>query len=135
MRVSYSCDGVQFKRPQRRKESATLNEQAQPFALVVRFTVKPGAEQAFDDLVAQTAEKIRKHEPGTLVYACHRVENKPQQRIFYELYRDRAAFDTHENQPHVMHFLSAREALLEATVVDFMTLDDGKTPHQDGQVA
>ena len=67
-------------------------------------------------------------EPGTLVYACHRVEDAPRQRIFYELYRDRAAFDEHERQEYVRHFLAAREALLESTEVDFLTLADGKTP-------
>jgi quinol monooxygenase YgiN len=99
-----------------------------PFALVVRFTVRPGAENSFDDLVAQTTAAIREREPGTLVYACHHVADAPRQRIFYELYRDRAAFDAHEEQSHVKHFLAAREALLDATEVDFMTLADGKTP-------
>jgi quinol monooxygenase YgiN len=99
-----------------------------PFALVVRFTVRPGSEADFDDLIARTTAAIRDREPGTLVYACHRVEGQPRQRIFYELYRDRAAFDMHEQQEHVRHFLAARAALLESTVVDFLTLADGKTP-------
>jgi quinol monooxygenase YgiN len=99
-----------------------------PFALVVRFTVRPGAESEFDDLVSRTAAAIRESEQGTLVYACHQVAEAPRQRIFYELYRDRAAFDIHESQPHVRDFLQAREALLESTEVDFLTLDDGKTP-------
>jgi quinol monooxygenase YgiN len=99
-----------------------------PFALVVRFTVLPGSEEAFDALTATTAIAIRASEPDTLVYACHQVDQAPQQRIFYELYRDRAAFDAHENQPHVRHFLQAREALLDDVAVDFLTLADGKTP-------
>jgi quinol monooxygenase YgiN len=99
-----------------------------PFALVVRFTVLPGSEEAFDALTAATTAAIRASEPGTLVYACHQVDQAPQQRIFYELYRDRAAFDAHENQPHVQHFLQAREALLDDVAVDFLTLADGKTP-------
>lgn len=105
-----------------------MTEDAVPFALVVRFTVRPGAEAEFDNLVAQTAAAIRASEPETLVYACHRVENQPRQRIFYELYRDRAAFEAHERQDHVRRFLSAREPLLESTEVDFLTLADGKTP-------
>jgi len=56
------------------------------------------------------------------------VNGSPRQRIFYELYGDRAAFDEHERQEHVRHFLAAREAFLEATEVDFMALLDGKTP-------
>jgi quinol monooxygenase YgiN len=99
-----------------------------PFALVVRFTVRPGAENDFDELVTTTTAAIREREPGTLVYACHTVTDAPRQRMFYELYRDRAAFDTHEDQPHTKHFLAAREELLEATEVDFLSLADGKTP-------
>lgn len=99
-----------------------------PFALVVRFTVRPGAEADFDDLIARTTAEIREREPGTMVYACHRVDGAPRQRIFYELYRDRNAFDAHEQQEHVRHFLAARDAMLESTDVDFLTLTDGKTP-------
>ena len=105
-----------------------MTEDTSPFALVVRFTVRPEAETEFDDLIARTTAEIRGREPGTLVYACHRVDGAPRQRIFYELYRDRAAFDEHERQEHVRRFLAAREALLESTDVDFMTLVDGKTP-------
>jgi len=101
---------------------------ASPLALVVRFTVRPGAEADFDDLVARTTAAIRHREPGTLVYACHRVEGQPRQRVFYELYRDRAAFEVHEQQEHVQRFLAAREDMLESTVVDRLMLADGKTP-------
>jgi quinol monooxygenase YgiN len=103
-----------------------------PFALVVRFTVRPGSEEDFDDLIGRTTAEIRAREPGTLVYACHRVTYAPRQRKFYELYRDRPAFDAHEQQPYIKHFLAAREALLDATEVDFMALADGKTPASDG---
>jgi quinol monooxygenase YgiN len=99
-----------------------------PFALVVRFALRDGAESAFDQLTASTAAAIRDGEPGTLVYACHRVTGEPRQRVFYELYADRAAFDAHEAQPHVRHFLAAREELLEGFTVDFLTLADGKAP-------
>jgi quinol monooxygenase YgiN len=105
-----------------------MAEDSAPFGLVVRFTVRPGSEEAFDTLTAATTAAIRASEPGTLVYACHRVDQAPRQRVFYELYRNRAAFDAHEGQPHVKHFLQAREALLEGVAVDFLTLTGGKTP-------
>jgi quinol monooxygenase YgiN len=101
---------------------------AHPVALVVRFTVRAGSEAAFDELVAATTAGIRASEPGTLVYACHRVEGAPRERIFYELYCSQGAFEVHEARPHTRHFLAAREALLESTVVDFLSLADGKTP-------
>ena len=105
-----------------------MPDDATPFALVVRFTVRPGSEQAFDRLTEETTSGIREREYGTLIYACHTVEGQPRQRIFYELYRNRAAFEEHEAQEHVRRFLDQRAALLESTEVDFLTLQDGKTP-------
>jgi quinol monooxygenase YgiN len=94
--------------------------------LVVRFTVRAGSEAVFDDLTRRTLVRIREEEPGTLIYTCHEVEGRPQQRIFYELYRDRAAFEVHESQEHVRRFLAERESLLEATEVDFLAPVLGK---------
>ncbi|MGI5337800.1 putative quinol monooxygenase [Streptomyces sp. CA-181903] len=97
------------------------------FGLVVRFTLR-GAEAAegFDTLVARTVQNIRRHEPGTLVYATHRVPDEPHVRVFYELYADRAAFDDHERQPHVRHFLAEREKYVIGTDVTFLERLDGE---------
>lgn len=97
------------------------------FGLVVRFTCKDEASaEAFDRLVGETVEKIRELEPGTLVYATHRVEGQPLQRIFYELYRDREAFDAHEAQEHTKRFLGARDEFLASVEVDWLELQAGK---------
>jgi len=97
------------------------------FGLMVRFTCKDEASAgAFDQLVNETIGKIETQEPGTLVYAVHRVDGQPLQRIFYELYRDRAAFDAHEEQEHVKRFLGAREELLASVEVDWLDLQVGK---------
>jgi quinol monooxygenase YgiN len=97
------------------------------FGLCVRFTcLDADSATRFDQLVAQTVAQIREHEAGTLVYAAHAVAGEPLQRIFYELYRDRAAFDAHEGQPHTRRFLTAREQYLASVEVDFLTLRDGK---------
>lgn len=97
------------------------------FGLVVRFTCKDETSAAaFDELVAATVERIRESEPGTLVYASHRVEGRPLERIFYELYRDRAAFDAHEEQDHTKRFLEARGNYLASVDVDWLELQTGK---------
>ncbi len=82
------------------------------FGLVVRFDLRPGAAGGFDRLVAETLPLIVSTEPGTLVYSTQVVEGEPDVRVFYELYRDRAAFDEHERQEHVRRFLAAREEFL-----------------------
>jgi quinol monooxygenase YgiN len=96
------------------------------FGLVVRFLIKDGHEREFDQLVADTLTGIREREPGTLVYTSHAVEGAPHTRVFYELYRDRDAFDAHEGQGHVRRFLAAREEHVESFTVDFLDLVDAK---------
>jgi quinol monooxygenase YgiN len=97
------------------------------FGLSVRFTCKDeSSAQAYDRLVAETLEGIRAHEPGTLVYATHTVEGQPLQRIFYELYRDNAAFEAHEAAPHTRRYLAERGKYLASTEVDWLTLQGGK---------
>jgi quinol monooxygenase YgiN len=97
------------------------------FGLCVRFTCKDAeSAKGFDALVEETVPEIRANEPGTLVYAVNKVDGKPLERIFYELYRDRAAFDAHEEQPHTKRFLGARGAFLDTYSVDFLSLLAGK---------
>lgn len=97
------------------------------FGLVVRFDLHDErSASAFDELVATTVEQITANEPGTLIYAVHRVEDAPLSRVFYELYRDRAAFDAHEEQPHTKRFLAAREQYLVSHRVEFLDPQVGK---------
>ncbi len=100
---------------------------ASGFGLVVRFTLRDAdAAQAFDELVARTLEGIQRDEPGTSVYAIHRVPGEPNLRIFYELYESRAAFEAHEQQPHTKHFLVEREKYVTRTDVTFLEHVGGK---------
>ncbi|MFF2039015.1 putative quinol monooxygenase [Kitasatospora sp. NPDC058170] len=97
------------------------------YGLVVRFIATDEvAALAFDELAATALEGIRAHEPGTLVYVNHRVPDEPRVRVFYELYADRAAFDAHEAQPHVQHFLAERGQYLESFDVTFLDKVAGK---------
>ncbi|MCF6525581.1 putative quinol monooxygenase [Streptomyces sp. JJ36] len=102
------------------------------FGLMVRFTCKDAAAAAaFDALVEETGEQIRQHEPETLIYTVHRVDGRPLERIFYELYRDEEAFQAHEEQDHVKAFLAAREQYLSATEVDRLDFVSGKGVHRE----
>jgi quinol monooxygenase YgiN len=64
---------------------------------------RPGSEEAFDRLTEEIAAAVREREYDTLIYACHRVEGQPEQRIFYELYRNQAAYQRHQaHEPAVL---------------------------------
>ena len=97
------------------------------FALVVRFQLKAGTEESFDQLVVETTAKIRTEEPGTLLYLCHTVQGSPDARIFYELYRDDEAFQAHEVAQHVRDFHARRRPMMAGPErVEFLGPLDGK---------
>jgi quinol monooxygenase YgiN len=97
------------------------------FALVVRFYLRDEeAAKGFDNLVAETVAKIRESEPGTLIYAIHKVKDAPLSRIFYEVYESREAFDAHERQEHTKRFLDERGRYLTGARVEFLEPATGK---------
>lgn len=97
------------------------------FALFVRFELKDEASAAgFDELVAKTAPLIESEEPGTLHYIVSTVEGAPLSRAFFEVYRDREAFEAHERQPHVKHFLAERGKYLDHHRVELLAPTGGK---------
>lgn len=94
---------------------------------MVRFDLKPGMEADFDKLTTLTLNKIRQHEPGTLLYACHQVDKSPSSRIFYEIYENREAFEKHEGQPYIKDFLRVREQYLASSPrIEILTLFSNK---------
>jgi quinol monooxygenase YgiN len=97
------------------------------FALVVRFELKPGSAEAFDDLVARTLDGIE-GERGTLLYLTTEVTDSPLSRVFVEVYADEEAFAAHEQTSHVREFLAAREAMVESYRVEFLHPVGGKHP-------
>ncbi|WIV59559.1 putative quinol monooxygenase [Amycolatopsis nalaikhensis] len=109
------------------------SEEPAMYALVVRFDLKDDASAAgFDQLVKETGEGIARDEPGTLVYATHRVDGSPLARVFYEVYRDREAFEEHERQPHTLRFLAERDQFIAATRVEFLAPATSKGLPADG---
>ena len=90
---------------------------ARPYGRIQIFTVLDDRVTDFDRLAEETAEQVSTGEPDTLVYVIHLVPNAPMQRIFYEIYRDRAAFDSHESQPYMQRFAAERRSLVLATNV------------------
>jgi quinol monooxygenase YgiN len=90
---------------------------ARPYGRILIFTLLEDRVADFDRLAEQAAEEVRTGEPDTLVYVIHLVPNAPLQRIFYEIYRDRAAFESHEGQPYMQRFVAERRTCVLATNV------------------
>ena len=97
---------------------------ARPYARIVSFTLLDNKVADFDRLVERTVNEVGIREPGTLVYAVHLVPNAPLQRIFYEIYRDRAAFKIHQSQPYMRRFLAELQScVLSANVIEVRLKD------------
>jgi quinol monooxygenase YgiN len=112
--------GDEFGAPARRAGSPapmSAPAPARPYGRILIFTLLDDRVADFDRLAEQTAEEVSAREPDTLVYVIHLVPNAPMQRIFYEIYRDRAAFDSHESQPYMQRFVAERRSCVLATNV------------------
>ena len=91
------------------------------FALVVRFDCRDqAAVSRFDELTAEVVQHITEKEPRTLVYATHSIEGAPLARIFYEIYRNREAFETHEAADHVQRFHARKDPLVVGRRVEHL---------------
>jgi quinol monooxygenase YgiN len=114
--VEAALAGAEFG-PQVNAGGSPAATPARPYGRIVIFTLLDDRVADFDRLAEQAAEEVRTGEPGTLVYVIHLVPNAPLQRIFYEIYRDRAAFDSHESQPYMQRFVAERRSCVLATNV------------------
>lgn len=96
------------------------------YGLISIYTLLDTRTDEFDTLAEEAVQAARLHEPDTLLYIAHHVPNAPMQRIFYEVYRDRAAFEEHQRQPHIEQFLARRRACVLATNVIELDLRHAK---------
>lgn len=92
------------------------------------YTLLDGREAAFDRQAEELVQAARAAEPGTVIFACHEVVNAPTQRIFYQLFRDEAAFAAHRRQPHLQRFTAESRTHVIATNVIELTLGAAKLP-------
>jgi quinol monooxygenase YgiN len=95
--------------------SAAQSGTPRPFGRLSIYTLLDDKTEEFDRLAEEAAEGVRTSEPDTLVYVIHVVPKAPMQRIIYEIYRNRSAFESHERQPHIQRFERARESCVVAT--------------------
>ncbi|TYK47052.1 putative quinol monooxygenase [Actinomadura decatromicini] len=92
------------------------------------YTLLDGREAAFDRLAGDLVKAARATEPDTVIFASHEVVGAPTQRIFYQLFRDEAAFAAHRKTPHLQRFLAESRTHIIATNVIEMRLGAAKVP-------
>lgn len=89
------------------------------FGQIVIYTLIEEQVDAFDRLTERVVELVRQREPDTLVFIAHAVPSAPTQRILYQVYRSRGAYQRHLAQPYIQQFeLDRRASVLAANVVE-----------------
>jgi quinol monooxygenase YgiN len=96
------------------------------YGQITVFTLLDGRESAFDRLASEAVRTARDAEPDLVIYTCHEVVGAPTQRIFYQLFRDHAAFQDHQRQTYVLRFLGESRTHVLATNVIEIKLKDAK---------
>ena len=95
------------------------------FVLVVRMKVAEGNEGRVAELVHELARASRE-EPGCELYIPCRDPEDPSSYVFFEQYRDKAAFEEHGASEHFQRIgagelfglMESRERAFYETVVD-----------------
>jgi quinol monooxygenase YgiN len=68
-------------------------------AFTVMWEVSEGNAEIAADIIARFAPEARK-EPGLELLMVNRHTTNPSQFLFYEVFRDTAAFEAHQETPH-----------------------------------
>ena len=85
------------------------------FGQITIYTLLEDRIDDFDRLTERVVEQVRSGEPHTLVYIVHAVPTAPMQRILYEVYQDRDAYDDHLAQPYMTRYVAERRSMVLAT--------------------
>lgn len=93
------------------------------YALEVRLELRSAdTATVFDRLAIDAVEHIAEFEQGTVSYAIYALDSDPKVRIVYEIYRDRAAFESHQKQQHTKNFLEQRDRYIAFSKARVLTL-------------
>lgn len=96
------------------------------FGQITIYTLIEDRVAEFDQLTDGLVEQVRNGEPDTLVFIAHAVPSAPTQRILYEVYRSRSAYQRHLAQPYLRQVDVARRPYVLATNVVELGLQQAK---------
>ena len=80
--------------------------------VVAVLKAQAGAEKDMEDALRAMIPKVLSEE-GTITYILHRAQNEPGKFLFYEKYRDKAAFDIHSSTEYFQELFRKIGPLLE----------------------
>ena len=103
--VQAACDSIRSAQPVRETK-----------IIVACVTVKSGKEKAFLKVAKKLVEAICAEE-GNVSYTLYQSPEQPVAFIFYEEYKDAAAFEAHASSEHFKAFADAITDLLDGDLL------------------
>ena len=110
----------------RHEDDVSERRRAELFGQLTIYTLIEDRVDEFDHLTERVVGQVRNREPDTLVFIAHAVPSAPAQRILYQIYRSRAAYQKHLNQPYIQQFDVDRRPYVVATNVVELGLQQAK---------
>ncbi len=87
------------------------------YVLWVTIDVKPEHRDAFVRAMSDHARRARANEPGTVRFDVITDEAEPNRVYFYEVYRDKAAFEAHGKAESIATFRAETQGWSNSTTV------------------
>jgi quinol monooxygenase YgiN len=89
--------------------------------VIAKIKAKAGSEAELEQAFRSMISKVRT-EPGNEAYVLHRSVRDPTVFMFYEVYKDREALDTHSKTPHMAEMVKTIGALIDGRPqIDILT--------------
>jgi (4S)-4-hydroxy-5-phosphonooxypentane-2,3-dione isomerase len=88
--------------------------------VLVQVTVRKEVLAEFERAILANADGARSREPGCVRFDVSQKEDDPTAWVFYEVYKDAAAFESHRASPHFAAYQEvADKALLSKTLTRY----------------
>ncbi len=87
------------------------------YVVTVEFAIDPAQWKIFLPLMEENARLSRDTEPGCRQFDVCVDDARPSVVFLYELYEDRAAFDTHLASAHFKSFAAASQSMITARTI------------------
>jgi quinol monooxygenase YgiN len=82
-----------------KEQEDDMQSDQEKLVFTVAWEVREGETATAADIVARFAPEARK-EPGLELLMVHQSATNPAEFLFYEIFKDAAAFEVHQQTPH-----------------------------------
>ncbi len=92
-------------------------------SIIARFKMQAGKEEEALERLRTMVSSVQAQEAGALAYICHRSQDDAAEIVFFEVYADDAAFQTHTQTPHMGELRAAFAGLFDTSDVKIERLE------------